>query len=74
MVTNKRDQLFQEGAKACAEMVKRHKVIMVPTLGEAVKVLSNPRTAKSKAIGVVGALLPKHLGGQDGKTVTPRGW
>jgi len=74
MVTNKRDQLFQEGAKACAEMVKRHKVIMVPTLGEAVKVLSNPRTAKSKAIGVVGALLPKHLGGQNGKTVTPLGW
>jgi hypothetical protein len=69
MITDKTDRRYDEGAKVCAEMVKRHKVIVVPTVDEALKILANPRGARSKAFGNLGMFLPRSLGGQEGKYI-----
>jgi hypothetical protein len=69
IVTTDEDKGYHEGGKACAEIIKKHKILVTPTLSDAIEMLRHPSSSKSKVYGIVGIFLPKSLGGQDGKEV-----
>jgi len=53
-VTDSQDSGFIEGAKQCAKMIKKHRILVTPNVSDAVGMLANPSNAKSKIVGFVG--------------------
>jgi len=56
-VTDSQDNGFIEGAKQCAKMIKKHRILITPNVSDAVGMLANPSNAKSKAEGYVGMFI-----------------
>jgi hypothetical protein len=63
IITDMEDKRYNVGAEVCAEIVRKHNIIVVPTVEEALIALKNPRTAKSNVGGNLGYYLPRRLGG-----------
>jgi len=57
-VTDSQDKAFTLGAYLCAQMMIKHRIIQQPTVEGAIKVLSNPSSAKSEYAGRVSYFIP----------------
>ena len=62
-ITNRDDQAYFDGAKACAKIVVKHDVIMVENVPQALVALKNPKNVKRKTGRSLARFLPVRYGG-----------